>query len=179
MIATTPAAPLKQPEVVDSRAVTRPRVLIAIAGTLVLLAVVRVITGAEDLTSSGAFRAAIGLAGLGGLYAERVGVVNIGLEGMMILGTWFGAWGGWHYGVWWGVVLGVVGGGLGGLVHAIATVQFGVNHIVSGVAINLLAGGVTRYLSAIAFEGQAGGGITLSHRGLASSSPWRWRSSGM
>ena len=168
MIATTDAAPLKQPDVVDSRAVTRPRVLLVIAGTLVLLSLVRVITGADDLTSSGAFRAAIGLAvpiglaGLGGLYAERVGVVNIGLEGMMILGTWFGAWGGWHYGVWWGVVLGVVGGGLGGLVHAIATVQFGVNHIVSGVAINLLAGGVTRYLSAIAFEGQSGGGITLS-----------------
>ena len=80
----------------------------------------------------------IGLAGLGGLYAERAGVVNIGLEGMMILGTWFGAWARLEYGPWWGVALGVLGGALGGLLHAVATVTFGVDHIVSGVAINIL-----------------------------------------
>ena len=168
MIATRDAAPMKEPDEVGERGITPAKILLYIAGALVLLSVVRVITGADDLSSSGAFRAAIalavpiGLAGMGGLYSERVGVVNIGLEGMMILGTWFGAWGGWHYGVWWGVVLGVLGGGVGGLIHAVACVQFGVNHIVSGVAINLLAGGATRYLSAIAFEGQSGGGITLS-----------------
>ena len=87
------------------------------------------------------------LAGLGGLYSERAGVVNIGLEGMMILGTWFGAWGSIEYGAWAGVVIGLVGGALGGLVHAIATVTFGVDHIISGVAINLLAPGLVRFLS--------------------------------
>ena len=81
----------------------------------------------------------IGLAGLGGLWAERAGVVNIGLEGMMILGTWFGAWAGCQTGPWIGVLVGIVGGALGGLLHAIVTVTFGVNHIVSGVAINILA----------------------------------------
>ncbi len=98
----------------------------------------------------------IGLAGLGGLWAERAGVVNIGLEGMLILGTWFGAYGGVEFGPWWGVLLGVVGGALGGLVHAMATVRFGVDHIVSGVAINLLGAGVARYLNIITFDDRTG-----------------------
>lgn len=87
------------------------------------------------------------LAGLGGLYSERAGVVNIGLEGMMIMGTWFGAWGSIEYGPWIGVLCGVLGGALGGLIHAVATVTFGVDHIISGVAINIMAPGLTRFLA--------------------------------
>jgi general nucleoside transport system permease protein len=87
------------------------------------------------------------LAGLGGLYSERAGVVNIGLEGMMILGTWFGAWGTINWGPWVGILVGLLGGAAGGLLHAIATVSFGVDHIISGVAINILAPGLARYLS--------------------------------
>ena len=96
----------------------------------------------SQLTSSGTFGSALRLsipillAGLGGLFSERTGVVNIGLEGMMIMGTWFGAWGGYMYGPWGGVLFGLIGGGLFGLIHAIATVSFQVDHIVSGVAIN-------------------------------------------
>jgi simple sugar transport system permease protein len=145
-----------------------PILLLLIAGGLVVLAAVRALTGANDLTSNGAVRAAlqsavpIGLAGLGGLWAERAGVVNIGLEGQMIFGTWFGAWAGFHWGPWAGVLAALAGGALGGLLHALATVTFGVDHIVSGVAITILAGGAARYLSQLAFKGLPGGGVTQS-----------------
>ena len=91
------------------------------------------------------------LAGLGGLWAERAGVINIGLEGMMILGTWGAAWAGYQWGPWAAVIGGTIFGALGGLLHAVATVTFNVNHIVSGVAINLLGLGVTKYLSTLLF----------------------------
>jgi len=127
--------------------------LLYLVGGVLLLSFVRETTGAGQLTSANTFRSAlqlampIALAGLGGLWAERVGVVNIGLEGMMVLGTWFGAYGAIAYGPWQGVLLGVIGGAVGGLIHAVATVTFGVDHIISGVAINLLAVGVTDFLT--------------------------------
>ncbi|GFH36000.1 ABC transporter permease [Streptomyces pacificus] len=147
-----------------------PVILLVIAAGLALFSLVRVISGANDLTSvgqvSGALQLAvpIGLAGLGGLWAERAGVVNIGLEGMMIMGTWFGAWAGFQWGPWSGVLMGVVGGALGGLLHALMTVTFNVNHIVSGVAINILAVGVTRYLSNFTFAEEPGGSSKQSPR---------------
>lgn len=141
------------------------RVALIGLGLVVLLSVVRVVSDSADITSSGTVSAAlrlavpIGLAGLGGLWAERAGVVNIGLEGMLILGTWFGAWAGITYdSPWLGVALGVVAGAVGGLVHAVATVTFGVDHVVSGVAINLLGAGVAQYLSSVAYgDGQVPG----------------------
>ena len=124
--------------------------------------------GLERLTSQEASGAMLRwcvpilLAGLGGLYAERAGVVNIGLNGMMVLGTWFGAWGVIHGGPWMGLLYGLGGGALGGLVHAIATVTFKVDHIVSGVAINILAPGTVRFLSSELFTDFSGGSITQS-----------------
>ena len=143
-------------------------VLLAVAGFIVVLSVIAAITGADELTSSGTVGAAlalavpIGMAGLGGLWSERAGVVNIGLEGMMILGTWGAGWAGYQWGPWVGVLVGVLMGAAGGLLHAIATVTFGVDHIVSGVAINILGLGVTQFLSVIAFEGTPGGGESQS-----------------
>jgi simple sugar transport system permease protein len=132
------------------------------------LALVRQVTGANALTSAGTINDAlglavpIGLAALGGLFAERAGVVNIGLEGMMIFGTWFAGWAGYQWGPWAGVVAGVLGGALFGLVHALATVTFGVDHIISGVAINIIAVGATRYLSSAFFLGREDGGVNQS-----------------
>ncbi|HCV33496.1 MAG TPA: ABC transporter permease [Acidimicrobiaceae bacterium] len=123
-----------------------------------------------DLISTGTAEATLRravpilLAGLGGIWAERAGVVNIGLEGMMVLGTWFGAWGALEFDPWWGLVIGVTGGALGGLLHAVATVGFGVDHIVSGVAVNILAPAMARFLSGEVFAERSGGGITQSPR---------------
>ncbi|MEV4676722.1 MULTISPECIES: ABC transporter permease [Actinomadura] len=135
-----------------------PHYLLIGSGLLVLLSLVRVIDDADPVTSSGTVSAAlrlavpIFLAGLGGLWSERSGVINIGLEGMMILGTWTGAWAGYQWGPWIGVLAGIIGGALGGLLHAIATVSFGVDHIVSGVAINILGLGLTQFLAGLIFD---------------------------
>ncbi len=146
------------------------RLLVMGAALLALLSMTRLITGADDLTSSGTMGTTLRLAvpillaGLAGLWAERVGIVNIGIEGMMIFGTWFGGYGAWHFGPWVGLLMGVGGGAIGGLIHAVATVRFNVDHVISGVALNLLAAGGMRYLSELAFVGKAGGGISQSPR---------------
>jgi ABC-type uncharacterized transport system permease subunit len=145
------------------------RIIWLVLGALVLFSIVRAISGEDALTSSSTMSAAlllavpIGLAGLGGLFSERAGVVNIGLEGMMILGTWGAGFAGYQWG--WGAALlgGVLFGALGGLLHALATVTFGVDHVVSGVAINILAAGVARFLSELFYtDNPAGGGVTQS-----------------
>ncbi len=148
--------------------ITPARTAIAAVALVVLLSVVRAISGANDLTSAGAISAAlllavpIAMAGLGGLWSERAGVANIGLEGMMILGTWGAGWAGYQWGPWAGVLAAVVFGAVGGLLHAIATVVFNVDHIVSGVAINILALGVTQFLSNAYFAGREGGSTKQS-----------------
>lgn len=141
---------------------------VVILGSIAIVSTVRVLTGANDIDSSGALTAAIGLAmplalaGLGGLWSERAGVVNIGLEGMMILGTWGAAFFGYHYGPWVGILGAAAMGLLGGAIHALATVIFGVDHIVSGVAINLLGAGAGAYLAVRTFSDLPGGGPTQS-----------------
>ncbi|WP_148614102.1 ABC transporter permease [Nocardioides rubriscoriae] len=132
------------------------------------LSVLELVTDANDLTSSGAIKASLAattpilLAGLGGLWSERAGVVNIGLEGMLILGTFGAAYFAFYYGAWAGVLGGILFGAIGGLVHAIATVTFGVDHIVSGVAINIIALGAVQYLAAVTFGEREGGSATQS-----------------
>jgi len=143
-------------------------VAIALVSALLLLSVLRIVTGAGDLTSSGTIAGTliatmpIMLAGLGGLWSERAGVVNIGLEGMMILGTWGAGYFGYHYGAWAAVIGAILMGMLGGLIHATATVIFGIDHIISGVAVNIIALGAVQYLASLTFVGLPGGGQTQS-----------------
>jgi general nucleoside transport system permease protein len=128
--------------------------IVAVVG---VLAATSYLTGQPALTSTSTMQNTITLGlpillcGLGGIWAERSGMINIGLEGMMILGTWGAAFGGYHGGPWVALLSGMVFGALGGALHAVATVTFGVNHIVSGVAINLLGAGVAKYLSTLIF----------------------------
>ena len=137
--------------------------LLVLAG-IAVVSLVRIISDTDDISSAGTIRAAIIatcpilMAALGGLWAERAGVVNIGLEGQMILGTWGAAFFTYHGGPWVGVIGAALFGVIGGLLHAVATVTFGVDHIVSGVAINLIGAGAATFLAEAIFPDLEGGG---------------------
>jgi general nucleoside transport system permease protein len=154
------AAPLTLPTAPPPRRRLPPWAsgLLWVVLAVVVLSTTSYLTNVPQLTASSTAQTALRLAlpillaGLGGLWAERSGVINIGLEGMMIMGTWGAAWAGYQWGPWAGLVAAAVFGALGGLLHAVATVTFGVNHIVSGVAINLLGAGLTKYLATLLFE---------------------------
>jgi general nucleoside transport system permease protein len=84
---------------------------------------------------------------LGGIVSERSGVVNIGIEGMMLMGCYFGIYGADIGGSWViGLLVAAVAGGALALVHAIFSVTLRADQIVGGVAINFLALGITGYL---------------------------------
>jgi ABC-type uncharacterized transport system permease subunit len=128
------------------------------------LSLVRIATGADDISAANTLRAAILsacpilLAGMGGLWSERAGIVNIGLEGQMLLGTWGAAYFTYNYGPWVGLLGAAAMGALGGLLHGLATITFGVDHIVSGVAINIIGLGTTVFLAEAIFSDYQYGG---------------------
>ncbi|MFW5777397.1 MAG: ABC transporter permease subunit, partial [Spirochaetota bacterium] len=89
--------------------------------------------------------APIAFASLGGLFSERSGVVNIGLEGTMLMSTFAVVWGSLLFESYLGGLLfALIAGMLMASIHAVVTVTYKVDHIVSGVAINVLALGFTR-----------------------------------
>jgi simple sugar transport system permease protein len=123
-----------------------------------------------DIINVGLFAAALRMAtplvyaSLGGLFSERVGIVNIALEGMMLTGAFSGVL--TTYGTgnpWLGVLASALVGGLLGLLHALLTVKFAGNQIVSGTGINLFALGFTAYMSQIVWGSR---GASPSVQGL-------------
>jgi general nucleoside transport system permease protein len=85
-------------------------------------------------------------AALGGLFSERSGVINIGLEGMMLMGAFWGLWGAEVTGSWViGLLIGMVSGVVLALIHALFSVTFRADQIVSGFAMNFLALGITGF----------------------------------
>ena len=89
----------------------------------------------------------------GGVVAERAGIVSLTLEGFMLSGA-FGAALGTHYSgsPVIGVLCGIMSGLIFSLIHAVATIRYRADQVVVGVAINLLAIGVTRFFLKLAFD---------------------------
>ncbi len=89
------------------------------------------------------------LGALAGILCERGGVVNIAIEGMMLMGAMTGALVGSISGnLWIGLFAAVFSSALLGLVHAVLSVTYKTNQIISGTAINIFATGITSYISA-------------------------------
>jgi simple sugar transport system permease protein len=92
-------------------------------------------------------------AALGGLLSERSGVLNIGLEGMLLVGAFAGAVGAFSTGnAWLGVVAALAAGALVGLLHAFLCISLRVDQIVSGLAINLASFGLTTFWARLVFS---------------------------
>ncbi|MGZ0710584.1 ABC transporter permease (plasmid) [Coraliomargarita sp. W4R53] len=168
MNATTTFAPLALPSptrVFARRAVVRWGLL-----GLALLMIAQYLADAPGITASSTWGSAlrltvpIAVAAMGGLFSERAGIINVGIEGMMVGGTWMAGLFGWLWGPWAALLGGVVGGLVFGVLMAVLCVEMGINQLVVGVSINVIAVAVARFLSDVVFGGVDGGTIARSPR---------------
>jgi simple sugar transport system permease protein len=113
------------------------------------------------LASTLRFATPLAFAAMGGIFSERSGVVNIGLEGMMLMGAFFGVWGAIWSGTWVvGLLTAMLFGGLLALVHAFFSIHLRADQIVSGFAVNLMALGLTGYLFSAIYSSGIPSGVS-------------------
>jgi simple sugar transport system permease protein len=111
-------------------------------------------TAGKSLNLAGLFRSTlliavpITLGAFSGILSERAGVVNIAIEGMMLTAAMVGALVGSVSNLWIGLLAAVLAGGLLGFVHALLSITYKTDQIVSGTVINIFATGLTSYISA-------------------------------
>src|SRR5260221_3541297 len=107
----------------------------------------RVLTSSDLWQATLQFGALLLLPALGGVISERSGVTNIAMEGMMLTGAFFAVVAdlAWHN-VWLATLVAMLTGGAMALIHAVVSIRFRANQIVSGVAINIFAAGLTVFL---------------------------------
>ncbi|MFP3953306.1 MAG: ABC transporter permease [Candidatus Acetothermia bacterium] len=106
----------------------------------------------------------IALAAMGGTFSERSGVINIGLEGMILTGAFAGVGGSYYTGnPWVGVLFAVIFGSLIAGIFAVFTVKFKANHVVAGVGLNIFALGLTTWLMQVLWGGR---GVSPDVNGL-------------
>jgi simple sugar transport system permease protein len=107
------------------------------------------------------FATPLAFAAIGGIFSERSGVVNIGLEGMMLTGAFFGIWAAVWSGTWVvGLLMAMLFGGLLALIHAFFSIHLRADQIVSGFAVNFLALGLTGYLFSSIYPGGIPSGVS-------------------
>ncbi len=105
-----------------------------------------VVFNASLLAQTFAFATPLVFGAIGGMFSERSGVVNIGLEGMMLMGAFWGVWGADKGGSWVvGLLVGMAAGGALALIYAYFAIHLRADQIVGGTAINFLALGITGY----------------------------------
>ncbi|PMQ02543.1 MAG: branched-chain amino acid ABC transporter permease [Dictyoglomus sp. NZ13-RE01] len=107
----------------------------------------------ETIASAIRMTTPLAFASLGGVYSERSGVVNIALEGIMLVGAFSAAVFVYFFNnPWFAIFMAGISGVLFSLIHAIVSINFRVNQIISGVALNMLATGGTTFLSRLIFK---------------------------
>ena len=115
----------------------------------------RVLTSSDLWQATLQFGALLLLPALGGVISERSGVVNIAMEGMMLTGAYAGVMVALSTNnLLLGVLGAIIAGGLMALIHAVISINFKANQIVSGIAINIAALGLTNYLLLVQTSGQ-------------------------